>query len=77
METGNLGLWEVGGTLQNVPEIWGLRNSLNSMRGTLDEVLYIGERELVEPNSSRKMGHQVTDGVAISQSKHWPIIVPV
>jgi hypothetical protein len=26
------------------------------------------ERELIEPNSSRKTGHQVRDGVAIPQS---------
>ena len=38
---------------------------------------YNGERELVEPTSSRKTGHQVRDGVAILQSKFWPIIVPV
>jgi hypothetical protein len=39
------------------------------MGGTLDEMLYIREKELVEPSSSRKTGHQVRDGVAISQSK--------
>jgi hypothetical protein len=27
------------------------------------------ERELIEPNSSRKAGHQVRDGVAMPQSK--------
>jgi hypothetical protein len=35
------------------------------------------ERELIEPTSSRKAGHQVRDGVAIPQSHFWPIIVPV
>jgi hypothetical protein len=29
----------------------------------------IGERELIEPTSSRKSGLQVRDGVAIPQSK--------
>jgi hypothetical protein len=29
----------------------------------------IGERELIEPISSRKTGHQVRERVAISQSK--------
>jgi hypothetical protein len=38
------------------------------MGGTLDEITYIGERELVEPTSSRKAGHQVKDRVAIPQS---------
>jgi hypothetical protein len=31
---------------------------------------YTGERELVEPTSSRKTGHQVGYGVAIPQSKN-------
>jgi hypothetical protein len=35
------------------------------------------DRELIEPTSSRKTGHQVRDGVAIPQSQFWPIIVPV
>jgi hypothetical protein len=33
--------------------------------------------ELIEPTSSRKKGHQVRDGVAISQSHFWPIIVSI
>jgi hypothetical protein len=36
--------------------------------GFLDEMLYSGERRLVEPTSSRKMGHQLRGGVAIPQS---------
>jgi hypothetical protein len=55
--------------LQNIPEISEMRDSWDSKRGTLDEMPYIGERELVEPTSSRKTGHQVRDGVAIPQSK--------
>ena len=35
------------------------------------------ERELVEPTSNRKTGHQVKDEVAIPQSQLWPIAVPV
>jgi hypothetical protein len=45
-----------------------MRDSKDSKRGTLDEMPFIGERELVEPTSSRKTGHQVRNGVAIPQS---------
>jgi hypothetical protein len=38
---------------------------------------YSKERELIEPTSSKKTGHQVRDEVAISQSHLWPIIVSV
>jgi hypothetical protein len=37
--------------------------------GTLYEMPYNRERELLEPISSRKTGHQVRDAVAIPQSK--------
>jgi hypothetical protein len=40
-------------------------------------MLYSGERELIEPTSSRKKEDQVRDGVVIPQSKFWPIIVPI
>jgi hypothetical protein len=46
-----------------------VRVSLDSKGGTLNEILYTGERELVEPTYSRKTGHQVSDEVAIPQSK--------
>ena len=59
----------VGGTLQNVPETWEARDSQDSKEGTLDEMPYSGERELVEPTSSRNAEHQVRDGFAIPQSK--------
>ena len=36
-----------------------MRDSQDSKEGTLDEVLNSRERELVEPTSSRKTGHQV------------------
>jgi hypothetical protein len=54
-----------------------VRDSQDSKEGTLDEMPYSGEREHVEPTSSRKTGHQMREGVAIPQSKLWPIIVPV
>ena len=44
---------------------------------TLDQIFYIRERELVEPTSSRKTGHQVRERVVISQSKLLLIIDPV
>jgi hypothetical protein len=34
------------GILQNVPETWEVRYSQDSKRGTLDEMPYIGERNL-------------------------------
>jgi hypothetical protein len=59
----------------NVPETWEVRDPQDSKRATLDQMPYTGERELVEPTSSRKTGHQVR--VVIPQSKLWSIIVPV
>jgi hypothetical protein len=44
-------------------------DSQDSKGGTLDEIPYSGEWELVEPISGRKTMHQVRDGVAIPQSK--------
>ena len=58
----------MGGTLQNAPETWEVRDSQDSKGGTLDEMPDSRERELIEPTSSRKTGHQVRDGVAIPQS---------
>ena len=55
--------------LQNAPETWEVRDSQDSKGGTLDEMPDSRERELIEPTSSRKTGHQVRDGVAIPQSK--------
>ena len=43
----------------------------------LDKMPNNKERELIEPISSRKTGHQVRDGVAIPQSYLCPIIVSV
>jgi hypothetical protein len=61
METGNLGRYQVGGTLQNVPEIWEVRDSQDSKGGTLNKMPDSRERELIEPTSSRKTGHQVRE----------------
>ena len=70
---------KIGGwwTLQNSPETCNVRDSQVSRRGTLNEMPDSRERDLIEPTSSRKTGNQVTDGVAISQSQIWPIIIPV
>ena len=45
----------------NVPETWEFRDSQDSKGGTLDEMFYSGERELVEPTSSRKTKYQVRE----------------
>jgi hypothetical protein len=58
METGNL-RWQEVGILQNVLETREVRDSQYSKRRTLDEITNSGEREFVEPTSSRKTGHQV------------------
>jgi hypothetical protein len=42
-----------------------VRDSQDSKGGSIDEMPYIEERELVELISSRKTGHQVKYGVAI------------
>jgi hypothetical protein len=52
-------------TLQNAPETWEVRDTQDSKSGILDEMSDNTERELIEPTSSRKTGHQVRDGVAI------------
>jgi hypothetical protein len=71
-KNGNRHPREVGGW--GDPPEW---MSQDSKGGTLDEMPYSGERDLVEHTSSRKTQHQVRDGVTIPQSKLWPIIVPV
>ena len=58
-----------GGTLQNVPETWEVRDSQDSKGGTLDEMPDSRERELIEPTSSRKTGHQMRERGAIPQSQ--------
>ena len=59
----------IGGTLQNAPETWEVKDSQDSKGETLDEMPKRRERELIEPTSSRKTVHQVRDWVAIPQSK--------
>ena len=56
-------------TLQNAPE--------TLVRDSEDEMPDSGERKLIDPTSSRKTGHQVTDRTAIPKSHLKPIIVPV
>ena len=58
---GNRLSWEVegGGTLQKVQETSEVRDSRDSKGGTLNEMSYSGDRELVESSSSRKTGHQL------------------
>ena len=68
METGILGRYEVRGTLLNEPETWEVRDSQDSKEGTLDEMPDSRERELIEPPSSRKTGHQVKDVVDMTHS---------
>jgi hypothetical protein len=46
-----------------------VRDYQDSKGGTLDEMTNIRERELIEPTSSRKTGHQVKKGLTIPQSK--------
>jgi hypothetical protein len=64
MLTSNLRIQEVGGT----PNTWEVRDSQNSEGETIDEMPDSKEWELIESASSRKIGHQVRDGVAIPQS---------
>jgi hypothetical protein len=53
MQTGNLGRWEVGGTLHNIPETWEVRDSQVSKGGTLDKMPNSREKEFIEPTSNR------------------------
>jgi hypothetical protein len=70
-KNGNRQPGEVGGWRHppNVPKAWEVRDSQVFKGETLDKMPDSVERELVEPTSSRKTGHQVRDGVAIPQSK--------
>jgi hypothetical protein len=57
MEKATLGNRRLGGTLQYTPETWLVRDSQDSKGGTLDEMPDSKERELIEPTTSRKIGH--------------------
>jgi hypothetical protein len=48
---------------QDAPETWEVRDTQDSNGGTLDEMPASRERELIDPTSCRKTGHQVRDGV--------------
>ena len=58
----------IGGTLQNAPETWEVKDSQDSKGGTLEELPDSREWELI-PTSRRKTGHPVRIGVAILQSQ--------
>jgi hypothetical protein len=60
-KNGNRPPQKVGGrgSLQNIPETWEVRDCQDSKGKTLDEMHFSGEREFVEPTSSRKTGLQV------------------
>jgi hypothetical protein len=46
-----------------------VRDFQDSKGGTLEEMPDSKEKELIEPTSSRKKGHQMNVGVAIPQSQ--------
>jgi hypothetical protein len=56
-KNGNRQLQEVGGTLQNAPETWEVRDSQDSKGGILDQMPNSRERELIKSTSIRKTGH--------------------
>jgi hypothetical protein len=60
-----------------LPETWEVKDSQDWKGGNLDDRSYSGEREFIEHTSNTKTGYWVSDGIAIPQSKLWPIIVPV
>ena len=57
------------GTLHNQPETWEVRDTQDSKGGILGKMTDSRERELTEPTSSRKTGHQMREGFAIPQSQ--------
>ena len=69
--SGNMQPWEEGGGVpsRKIPKTWDVRDSQDSKGGTLDEMPHSGEKELVEPTSSKRQGIKWKDGVVISQSK--------
>ena len=63
--------------LQNVPKTCEVRDSQDSKGGTLDEMPYSGERELVGSTSSKKTRDQVQRwGCHPTVKKLWSRIVP-
>ena len=56
----------MGGLSRIPPETWEVGDFKDSKGRTLGEMPYSGERELIEPTSSRKTGHQVRDGFFIA-----------
>jgi hypothetical protein len=54
-----------------------MKDSQDSKGRTLAEMPDTRERELIEPTSKRKSGHQMKKSETIPQSHLCPIIVPV
>jgi hypothetical protein len=52
-----IGKWGGGGSLDYTRDLGS--DSQDSKRGTLDEMPFSGERELIKSTSSRKIGHQL------------------
>ena len=69
-KNGNRQPQEIGGCGDppECPRDLGGERLSESKRGTLDEMSNSRERKPVEPTSSRKIVHQVRNGVAILQS---------
>jgi hypothetical protein len=65
----DIGGWGGGRGFQNTPEIWDVRDSQDSKGGTLEEMPYSRERELIEPTTSRETGHKMREREAIPQSQ--------
>ena len=63
------GIQERSSEGQHTPETWEVRDSQDLKGGTLDEMPYRVERELIESTFSRRQGIKWRDGVAIPQSK--------
>ena len=55
----------MGGLSRIPPETWEVGDFKDSKGRTLKEMPYSGERKLVEPTVSRKIGNQVRDGFFI------------
>jgi hypothetical protein len=65
--SGNRRLEDTSPTMSAL-ETWELKDYQDSKGGTLHEELDSREREIIDPTSNRKTGHQMRDGVAIPQS---------
>jgi hypothetical protein len=75
METGNLGVRKLGDPLESTRNL-GSESFSGLKRRDLRWNAQQRERELIEPTSIRKTGHQMREGLP-SHSQGSPIIVPV